>query len=80
MPQLSLYLDQPSMDLRRTRSEQAHVSLSKYAAALIQQDEARTQWPAGYWENVYGSIADEALTAPSELDPGLDDEAVFDWN
>lgn len=79
MPQLSLYLDDPSMDLLRSKSELAHVSMSKYVVELIRQSEQRGVWPSGYWDEVYGSIADPSFVAPPDLDPALDGSVSFDW-
>ena len=67
MPQLSLYLDEASMQQLRERARDEGVSLSKYAGAAIEQRVGSTGWPEGYWE-LYGSIDDESLAAPADLD------------
>ena len=78
MPQLSLYLDDPTMELLRERSACDHVSMSKYVLGLIQQEDARQGWPEGYWDKVYGSLADPTFVAPDEVDIPLDEIVLFD--
>lgn len=56
MPQLSLYLDDATMDLLRIAAERDHVSLSKYASTLIRNHE-NSLWPSGFWD-VYGALKD----------------------
>lgn len=79
MPQLSLYLDDASMKLLRQKAELSHLSMSKYVADLIAQSDNRASWPVGYWDEVYGSVADPAFAVPAEPDASLDGEASFDW-
>ncbi len=79
MPQLSLYLDEPSMQMLREKAGLSHLSMSKFVAGLIQQSELRTSWPAGYWDDVYGSVSDSSFEAPADLAPSLDGDVSFDW-
>ena len=76
MPQLSLYLDDPTMDMLRRNSEHAHLTLSKYVVRLIRQDDAEKGWPEGYWDEVYGSLDDSSFVAPEEVDVPLDEPAL----
>ena len=73
MPQLSLYLDEPTMSLLRARSSRAHQSMSKYVAKLIQEDERGRAWPEGYWDSVYGCLDDPSFTVAEEVEVPLDD-------
>ncbi|CDD68010.1 putative uncharacterized protein [Eggerthella sp. CAG:368] len=74
MPQLSLYLDDTTMDVLRRSAEKEGVSLSHYARRLI-QDQASSAWPVSFW-GTYGSVKDDSFVAPEELDPELDGELV----
>lgn len=69
MPQLSLYLDDSTMDTLRRNAGRAGVSLSRYTATLIQQQSAA--WPSSFWDT-YGALDDDSFTAPPELDSALD--------
>lgn len=72
MAQLSLYLEEETMDLLRKKAVLANVSLSKYVAKLIRSD-VSSGWPMGYWD-LYGSIDDETFCEPAELAFELDGE------
>ena len=37
MPQLSLYLDEPTMEMLREKSSRAHQSMSRYVTGLIRE-------------------------------------------
>lgn len=79
MPQLSLYVDDATMETLRTSASVANVSMSKYASNLIRERAQYGGWPQGYWEQVYGCLADDlGLVAPDDdLKPELDDDC--DW-
>lgn len=70
MPQLSLYLDDATMTKLRNDAANEGVSLSRRAAELIRGD-GTTRWPTGFMD-LYGSVVDESLTEPPELDWSLD--------
>lgn len=78
MPQLSLYLDEPTMATLRGRSDRAQVSLSKYVTGLIKADEDRRGWPEGYWDRVYGCLTDPTFVVPEEVDVPLDDIVLYE--
>ncbi len=78
MPQLSLYLDEPTMEMLKERSRRSRLSLSKYAAKLIQNEGSSQGWPRGYWERVYGSLKDPTFVVPDEVAVPLDDIQLFD--
>lgn len=78
MPQLSLYIDDATMETLRLSAQGEGVSMSKYAAGLIRDRAQYGGWPQGYWEDVYGSLDDETFTiAKDALDPSFDDSC--DW-
>lgn len=72
MPQLSLYLNEPTMKDLRNDAREAGVSVSKYVAQLVVEKASRKGWPDGYWDEVYGSLEDDSFQIPEELDAALD--------
>lgn len=78
MSQVSLYLEDQSMALLRSKAGELGMSLSKYVAGILQQSmEGKHEgWPAGYWESVYGCLDcnDMRLDSDSCLDSSLDDD------
>ena len=78
MPQLSLYLDDSTMESLRARSERAHLSMSKYVTGLIRNSDKTDSWPEGYWGNVYGCLKDVSFAAPEDVDIPLDDIVIFE--
>ena len=78
MPQLSLYLDESTMEILRASAQSENTSMSKYAAKLISSRKQYGGWPDGYWENVYGCLDDDSFTVDdTALDDSLDD--ACDW-
>ena len=71
MPQLSLYVDTEALDLLREDAKRSNLSMSKYVARLI-KNKSDSAWPDGYWESVYGVLADDTFVLPEDLDPALD--------
>ncbi len=69
MPQLSLYLDEPSMKSLREKSKREGLSISKYAR--IQLARSGGTWPASFWDT-YGALEDDSFAIPDELDASLD--------
>ena len=74
MPQLSLYITEENLAVLRARSQEAGVSLSKYANRLIEQDAENAGWPKGFWE-LYGALGEEGLPVPEDAPPS-DDAAL----
>ncbi len=64
MPQLHCYVPDKTADKLHHKAEQAHLSLSKYLAQLIQKD-LDDQWPDNYFD-LFGSWEGEALQRPSQ--------------
>jgi hypothetical protein len=54
MPQLSLYLDKPTLQVVEKNAQLEGTSLSKYVAGLIHGHAAR-HWPEGFWD-LFGSV------------------------
>ncbi len=76
MPQLSLYLDDATMEALRSDAGRERVSLSQYARQLI-RERAESSWPAGFWDT-YGALSDPTFTVPAEPDASLDTPVSFD--
>lgn len=76
MPQLSLYLDDATMEALRNDAGNAQVSLSQYARQLI-QNRADSAWPASFW-TTYGALSDPSFVEQPELDASLDEIPSFD--
>lgn len=70
MPQVSLYLDEATMELLRRRAALGNASLSRYVSKLVQKD-AETGWPEGFWD-LFGSVDDGTFAPPPELSFALD--------
>lgn len=70
MPQLSLYLDEQTMNALRMRAARSDSSLSQYVAALVRND-LKSKLPDNFLR-LYGSLDDESFTAPEELDYSQD--------
>jgi len=73
MPQLSLYLDDDTMEKLRADAKRENVSLSKHVARLIQESHPGDGygWSDGFWET-YGSLADTDFSRPEQPDWSLD--------
>ena len=72
MAQLSLYVDDSTMeDLRRDAAREGK-TLSKYAAGVLRERKERNGWPRGFF-NLYGACEDGVLVEPPDepfdLDP-----------
>ena len=79
MPQLSLYIDDATMETLRSSARGEGVSMSKYAASLIRDRAQYGGWPAGYWDCVYGCLNDDTFVIDDvALDASLDD--ACNWN
>ena len=76
MPQVSLYVDDATMDDLRTEAAREGVSLSKYVASRVRRHE-RADTPSGlpssFFENLYGCLADDdSFVRPPQLGYELD--------
>ena len=72
MPQVSLYMQQETLDTLREEAQRAQTSVSKFVSQLVDGRASQCGWPANYWESVYGCLKDSSFQIPSELDDSLD--------
>jgi len=61
MAQISLYMNDSVMNSLRMHAEKEGISISKYVGDIIENFERgqSSEWPAGYWDSVYGCLSDE---------------------
>ena len=64
MPRLYCYVKEELADKLQIKAQQAHLSVSKYLALMIEK-EAGAQWPEGYLE-LFGSWKGDPLERPSQ--------------
>lgn len=76
MPQLSLYIDDETMEVLKKSAGERDVSLSRYARDLI-SSQSESAWPSDFWD-AYGALKNGSFVVPEELDPSLDSPADFD--
>ena len=81
MPQISLYVDDQTMESLRLSAAQNNTSLSKYAAAAIADRVASSEsrFSSVWFDEVYGSIPD--FPSLEELRAGIDEslDDACDW-
>jgi hypothetical protein len=74
MPQLHCYVREDLADKLQQKAQQAHLSVSKYLALLIEK-EVEIRWPDGYFE-LFGGWQGEPLERADqgqyEIRPGLE--------
>ena len=70
MPQLHLYVDEETAAAVRKRARASGQPVSRYLSSLVVQAVAAAEWPAGWFEEVYGSWSGEPLAR--EPEPGLE--------
>lgn len=70
MPQISLYVDEPTLKKIESAALRQHVSISKW---VTEQIRARVEpiYPP-YFEDLFGSISDETFMRPEEPSFDLD--------
>lgn len=73
MPQLSLYLDDETMEKLRADAKRENLSLSKHVAKLIRESGSGdgNGWSERFWET-YGSLAETDFHRPEQPDWSLD--------
>lgn len=64
MPQLHCYVKEELADKLQIKARQAHLSVSKYLALLVEK-EVETQWPEGYFE-LFGRWNGDPLERPAQ--------------
>ncbi len=70
MPQISLYIDEETLEKLKAAAEREHTSISKWVARRIRA-QVEPEFPAGY-EELFGSIQDESFVEPKEIEAALD--------
>lgn len=70
MAQLSLYLDDASMEDLRRSAQSRGVTLSKYVRDVL-VDDAHGGWPNGFFD-LYGALDDPSFVEPPEIPWELD--------
>ena len=75
MPQLSLYVDQETLDRATAAARAEGVSVSKLVTGILSQNLA-DNWSADFLAT-FGSVSDPSFMEPSELD--FADDAPREW-
>lgn len=65
MPQISLYIDQETLEKIESAAKRQHLSISKWVAEQI-RSRIEPVYPAGF-EDLFGSVADEELKRPEPI-------------
>ena len=72
MPQLSLYLDDSTMNALRQDAAREGKTLSKFVSSALRDRERGKGWPEGFF-NLYGACNDDTFVEPPDepfdLDP-----------
>lgn len=71
MPQLSLYLDDETMNDLRTNAQRENISLSKYVAGLLKDSKCSQNWIEEWLNEVYGCIPNDYEWELPEDPPAL---------
>jgi hypothetical protein len=72
MPQISLYIDEPTLKKVERAALRQHVSISKWVAEQIRSCIEPVYPP--HFEDLFGSIADETFARPEERPFSSDSE------
>ena len=70
MPQLSLYIDQETLDKVSAAARASNSSVSKLVSKILARD-LSDQWSPEFLATL-GSVTDRSLTRPDALDPNSD--------
>lgn len=70
MPQISLYIDEETLEKLKAAAEREHTSISKWVARRI-RSHVEPEYPVGY-EALFGAIKDTSFAEPKEIDAALD--------
>jgi hypothetical protein len=65
MPQISLYIDEPTLKKIENAAQRQRVSISKWVADQL-RSRIEPVYPVHY-EDLFGSISDKAFTRPQQL-------------
>jgi len=70
MPQVSLYIDKPTLDQVTVQARESQMSVSKMVSSILAKS-LGDDWPASLVD-AYGSVTDASFNAPTEIDQVLD--------
>ncbi|MBN1798842.1 MAG: ribbon-helix-helix protein, CopG family [Spirochaetales bacterium] len=70
MAQLTIYLDDDTINKIEKAAEDCHSSVSKWVRENLKKV-LENDWPDSYF-NIFGSLDDTDLSEPEEIDPGND--------
>ena len=70
MPQLSLYLDEDTLQKIEAEAKLSGTSVSKYVTSALRMHFTKT-WP-DWHKDLFGSISDESFAKPESIDFSLD--------
>ena len=74
MPQISLYIDEPTLKKIENAAMRQHISISKWVAEQI-RNRVEPVYPVNF-ENLFGSIDDETFIEPKEQGLSFDAERM----
>ena len=79
MAQVSLYVDDETMEYLREQSKSEGTSVSKFVGKVIKgyKDDHKGGWPEGWLDRVYGCAPDFPDVGNEGIDDSLDD--ACDW-
>jgi hypothetical protein len=72
MPQISLYIDEPTLKKVENAALKQHVSISKWVAEQI-RTRVEPIYPANF-ENLFGSISDDTFIRPDDISFKMDNK------
>lgn len=67
MTQLHCYVPEEVAERLKRKAAQAHLPVSKYLATLVRKDTG-SEWPEGYFEQVFGQWQGAPLERPPQGD------------
>jgi hypothetical protein len=70
MPQISLYVDQATLEKIEKRAKQNKTSISKWVGNNLKKS-LEDDYPEGFFD-LFGSIKDDSFVEPDEIDPKYD--------
>lgn len=70
MPQLSLYIDEDTLQKIEARAKINKISVSKFVSTVL-KEHFSNNWPEGF-QNIFGSVTDDSFVRPDFIDLSLD--------
>jgi len=72
MPQLSLYIDEDTLNTIESQAKIVKISVSKFVIAILKEHLSST-WPPDF-QNTFGSIEDSSFNRPASIAFTIDAE------